>query len=169
MSAPRGEDDSDGGLGVKIGTSVKFEMPLYNQLIRFGLVGSLGFIIDSSILAALVHVAGWNPLAARVVSIAVAVLATWRLHRHWTFAAGSERPPISQSVMYASFQLVTVSLNYLIFSVLVLSGGIWRAHPVLAVAVAAVACMGFNYLLSRHITFASPRKSAPQVQERALV
>jgi hypothetical protein len=40
MNAPRGEYDSDGAR-VKIGTSVKFQMPLSNHLIRFGLVGSL--------------------------------------------------------------------------------------------------------------------------------
>jgi putative flippase GtrA len=153
-----------------VGKQVKFGLPIFpSNLIRFGLVGSLGFIIDASILAALVHVLDWRPLAARVVSIAVAVLATWRLHRHWTFNAGRKRPPISQSLMYASFQLVTVSINYLIFSILVLGGGVWRTHPVLAVAVAAIACMGLSYMLSRHITFASPRNWNTQEEERELV
>ncbi len=61
--------------------------------------------------------------------------------------------------MHALFQLVTVSINYFIFSILVLSGGVWHTHPVLAVAAAAVACMGLSYVLSRHVTFAAPRNS----------
>ena len=131
--------------------------PLRSHLVRFGIVGSLGFVIDASILAALVHGLAWSPLVARVVSIAVAVLCTWRLHRHWTFSSGTQRPPFAQSMMYAGFQALTVCINYFVFSVLVLEGGIWRAYPVLAVAAGAIAGMGLSYLLSRHITFAEPR------------
>jgi putative flippase GtrA len=131
--------------------------PLRSHLVRFGIVGSLGFVIDASILAALVHGLAWSPLVARVVSIAVAVLCTWRLHRHWTFSSGTQRPPFAQSMMYAAFQALTVCINYFVFSVLVLEGGIWRAYPVLAVAVGAMAGMGLSYLLSRYITFAAPR------------
>jgi len=131
--------------------------PLRSNLVRFGIVGSLGFVIDASILAALVHGLVWSPLVARVVSMAVAVLCTWRLHRHWTFSSGTQRPPFAQSMMYAAFQALTVCINYFVFSVLVLEGGIWRAYPVLAVAAGAIAGMGLSYLLSRHITFAAPR------------
>ena len=60
-------------------------------------------------------------------------------------------------MMYAAFQALTVCINYFVFSVLVLEGGIWRAYPVLAVAAGAIAGMGLSYLLSRHITFAAPR------------
>jgi putative flippase GtrA len=131
--------------------------PLRSNLVRFGIVGSLGFVIDASILAALVHGLAWSPLVARVVSIAVAVLFMWRLHRHWTFSSGTQRPPFAQSMMYAAFQALTVCINYFVFSVLVLEGGIWRAYPVLAAAAGVIAGMGLSYLLSRHITFAAPR------------
>lgn len=136
---------------------------LRRDVIRFGLVGSLGFLIDVSVLAALVHGAAWSPFAARAVAMATAILCTWRLHRHWTFPAGRMRPPLHQSLIYGTFQLLTVSLNYSVFSVLVLMGGVWRTYPALAAAAGSVAAMGISYLLSKRVTFAEPGATAKLV------
>jgi putative flippase GtrA len=129
---------------------------LPRDVIRFGIVGSLAFLIDASVLATLVHGAAWNPFAARAAAIATAILCTWRLHRHWTFAAGRTRSPLPQSLLYGTFQLLTVSLNYCVFSVLVLMGGVWRTYPVLAAAAGSLTAMSFSYLLSKRVTFAEP-------------
>ena len=108
---------------------------LRRDVIRFGIVGSLAFLIDATVLAALVHGAAWSPFAARAAAIATAILCTWRLHRYWTFPAGRARSPLPQSLLYGTFQLLTVSLNYSVFSVLVLTGGsgapirCWQQRP----------------------------------------
>jgi putative flippase GtrA len=129
---------------------------LGRDVIRFGIVGSLAFLIDATVLAALVHGAAWSPFAARAAAIATAILCTWRLHRYWTFPAGRARSPLPQSLLYGTFQLLTVSLNYSVFSVLVLTGGVWRTYPVLAAAAGSLTAMGFSYLLSKRVTFAEP-------------
>jgi putative flippase GtrA len=67
---------------------------LRRDVIRFGIVGSLAFLIDATVLAALVHGAAWSPFVARAAAIATAILCTWRLHRHWTFATGRTRSPL---------------------------------------------------------------------------
>ncbi len=36
-----------------------------SDLVRFGVVGSIGFAVDLGILAVLVHGAAWDPLVAR--------------------------------------------------------------------------------------------------------
>ena len=129
---------------------------LGRDLVRFGIVGSLGFAIDLGILAALVHGAAWGPFAARAVAMAIAVLCTWLLHRYWTFAAGRTRSALPQSLLYGGVQLAGVSVNYGIFSVLVLMGGVWRSHPVLAAAVGSLSAMAISYVLSKKIAFAEP-------------
>ena len=129
---------------------------LRQELIRFGIVGSIAFLIDASILAALVHWLNWSPFSSRVVSMGIAILFTWRVHRHWTFADGRIRPALHQSVLHGTFQLITVSMNYAVFSALVLTGGVWCAYPALAVVAGSLSAMVVSYLLSKRITFADP-------------
>jgi putative flippase GtrA len=133
---------------------------LRRDLVRFGLVGSLGFVVDLGILAALVHGAAWGPYAARAVAMAIAILCTWWLHRHWTFATGRMRSPLPQSLVYGTFQVIGLSVNYGIFSVLVLTDGLWRTYPVLAAAVGSISAMAITYLLAKKIAFAEPGELA---------
>jgi putative flippase GtrA len=131
---------------------------LRNDAVRFVMAGSLGFAIDAAILAGLVHGAHWSPFFARAVAMTTAVLSTWLIHRHWTFASGRARPPILQSLLYATFQAISLSVNYGIFSVLVLTGGLWRSYPVLAAAVGSLVAAVLSYVLAKWIAFAEPRE-----------
>jgi hypothetical protein len=49
-----------------------------------------------------------------------------------------------------------LTINYLVFSALILSGGVWVAHPVLAIAAGSLAAMALTYVLARTIVFAEP-------------
>ena len=53
-------------------------------------------------------------------------------------------------------QVVGLTLNYVVFSALILAGGVWRAYPVLAVAAGSLAAMTLTYVLARTIVFAEP-------------
>ncbi len=117
---------------------------LRKELVRFGIVGTLGFLIDIGILTVLVHEAGWSPYAARAVAMAVAVTCTWWLHRHWTFTSGRRRSLLPQSLIYGTIQLVGLSVNYGVFSLLVLTGGLWRTFPALAATVGSLCTMGVS-------------------------
>jgi putative flippase GtrA len=131
---------------------------LRNDAVRFVMVGSLGFAIDAAILAGLVHGAHWSPFLSRAVAMTTAVLCTWLIHRHWTFASGRARPPILQSLLYATFQATSLSVNYGIFSALVLTGGLWRSYPVLAAAVGSLIAAVLSYVLAKWVAFAEPRE-----------
>jgi len=125
-------------------------------VIRFGIVGSGGFLIDAGILSALVHWADWSPFAARPLSMSLAVLFTWWLHRNWTFTTGRKRAAFPQTLIYAAVQLIGLLVNYGGFSLLVLSGGAFHSYPVLAVAAGSLGAMTLTYLLSKEIAFAVP-------------
>jgi putative flippase GtrA len=126
------------------------------DLVRFALVGSLGFFVDLGILAALVYRAGWNPYLARAMAMFIAILCTWWLHRHWTFPAGRMRSPLPQSLLYGTVQLTSASVNYGVFSAFLLTGGFWRTYPVLAAVVGSLSAMAITYLFSERIAFAEP-------------
>lgn len=129
-----------------------------SDLIRFGIVGSLGFLIDGSILSALVHWADWNPFSARIIAMGAAVLATWWLHRNWTFPTGRKRAALPQSLIYGVVQVTSLAINYGVFALLVLVDSFFRAYPVLAVAAGSVGAMSVTYLFSKGIAFAEPNQ-----------
>jgi len=60
------------------------------ELIRFGAVGALAFVVDVGLFNLLRfgpgELLGAKPLTAKVVSVAVATLVAWLGNRYWTFA-----------------------------------------------------------------------------------
>jgi putative flippase GtrA len=76
-----------------------------------------------------------------------------------TFASGRVRSPLPQSLLYGTFQVISLSVNYGIFSALVLAGGLWRSYPVLA-AVGSLSPAVISYVLSKWVAFAKPRELA---------
>ena len=61
------------------------------QLVRFGLVGGVGFVVNLAVYTLFVHGVGVDYRVASVVAWLVAVLNNFVLNRHWTFDA-RERP-----------------------------------------------------------------------------
>ena len=61
------------------------------ELVRFGSVGGLAFVVDAGLFNLLRfgpgEILGHKPLTAKVVSVAVATVVAWLGNRYWTFAA----------------------------------------------------------------------------------
>ena len=122
-------------------------------LLRFGLVGGVGFAIDGGLLPALVALAGWGPIAARAVSFPAAVLATWWLNRNVTFQGAAAGSAWASLARYVAVSLVGSSVNVGIYTALVLGSAALAAHPIVPFAAASIAALGFNYLGSKHFAF----------------
>ena len=66
---------------------------LVAQFARFGVVGAIGFVIDTTIFTVLIvtvlrdEVLHEGPLIAKVISTTVAILFNWMGNRLWTFRA----------------------------------------------------------------------------------
>src|SRR5687768_4866527 len=73
-------------------------------LLRFALVGGVGFLIDCAVLTLLMRSAGLSAWQARIPSFASAVAATWLLNRHLTFADRARDRPIVDGFAYAVTQ-----------------------------------------------------------------
>lgn len=116
---------------------------------RFCLVGAVGFGVDAGLLAGLHHGLGVDAFTARLVSILVAVTATWQLNRWFTFAVRVQRS-VREWTRYAAVNGAGAALNYLVYSALLLS---LPMAPLAALAVASAVALGFNYLGSALVVF----------------
>jgi putative flippase GtrA len=112
------------------------------QLVRFGLVGGIGFIVNVAVYALFVHSAGLDYRAASVVAWLVAVVNNFVLNRHWTFDAREGRAHF-QAMRFLVVSLAAEAFSLLLLTLLVESGGIAKI-PAQALAVAA--SMPLNFL-----------------------
>lgn len=90
--------------------------PWLEQVCVFALVGGLAFVLDTTILLTLTHF-GVPPLAARLVSMAFAVVFTWQMNRRLTFKLKTP-PTLAEFGCYVVISLTSLLINYAIFSVL---------------------------------------------------
>jgi putative flippase GtrA len=112
------------------------------QLVRFGIVGGVGFVINIAVYALCVHGAGLEYHVAGIVAWLVAVANNFILNRHWTFDAGDGR------AHFQAMRFLVVSLLALGASQLLLTMFVEEAHieKVAAQALAVSASMPLNFL-----------------------
>jgi putative flippase GtrA len=116
--------------------------------VRFLGVGGLGLITDLAVFTAIIgH--GVPPLTARLVSLAVATLITWRLNRALTFDRSGRRPT-DEAMRYTAVAAAAQAVSYAVFAALVVT--VFRAIPQLAVLCGAATGAAVSY--SGQILFA---------------
>jgi len=112
------------------------------QLVRFGIVGGSGFVVNLAVYALCAQAIGIDYRVANVMAWLVAVLNNFLLNRHWTFdaAAGNAR---FQAIRFFVVSLAAEGVSLLLLTVLVQSAGMGKV-PAQAVAVAV--SMPLNFL-----------------------
>jgi putative flippase GtrA len=111
------------------------------QLVRFGLVGAIGFIVNLAVYAVFVHPIGVDYRVAAVAAWMVAVANNFILNRHWTFDARDGRARF-QALRFVLVSLVAFGCSLLLLTLLVESGGLAKV-PAQAIAVAASTPLNF--------------------------
>jgi putative flippase GtrA len=130
--------------------------------LRFLGVGAGGLITDLAVFTfVLEH--GWHPLLARLVSLAIATVVTWRLNRALTFDHSGHRPS-HEAMRYAVVTGCAQGVSYATFAVLVVT--VFAATPQLAVIVGAAVAALFSYKGQALFTF-HPRPSLSAAQSRS--
>jgi hypothetical protein len=67
-------------------------MTMGRQFRHFALIGTLGFLVDSTVLQAALNIGKLDPYSGRLVSFLVAVTFTWAMNRYFAFRPSQERP-----------------------------------------------------------------------------
>jgi putative flippase GtrA len=121
------------------------------QVVRFGLVGGIGFAVNLAVYAFCVHVLGLDYHVAAVAAWLVAVMNNFILNRHWTFDASDGRVHF-QAMRFLVVSLVAFGFSLLLLTLFVEVAGIAKV-PAQALAVAA--SMPLNFLGNKLWSFRS--------------
>ena len=112
------------------------------QLVRFSLVGGVGFVINVAVYALLVHGAGVHYLVANVAAWLVAVSNNFVLNRHWTFDARQGRAHL-QAARFLTVSVTAEALSLLLLTAFVQGAGL---EKVLAQAHAVACATPLNFI-----------------------
>lgn len=112
------------------------------QLVRFGLVGGVGFVVNLAVYTLFVHSAGVDYRVSSVVAWLVAVLNNFVLNRHWTFEARGGRARF-QAIRFLVVSLVAEAFSLALLTLFVQGAGFAKV-PAQALAVGA--SMPLNFL-----------------------
>jgi putative flippase GtrA len=127
------------------------------QLVRFGLVGGVGFVVNLVVYTLCVHVAGIDYHVAAVAAWLVAVVNNFVLNRHWTFDARGGRARF-QAARFVAVSLVALGFSLLVLMLLVEVVGVAKV-PAQALAVAAA--MPLNFLGNKLWSFRAQNEGIP--------
>ena len=112
------------------------------QLVRFGMVGASGYVVNLAVFALCVHAIGIDYRVSAVIAWIVSVLNNFWLNRHWTFRA-KQAAPVGQGIRFFAVSLVTFGFTYLVLIGLVEGAGLTK---VLAQAIAVAAGTPLNFV-----------------------
>lgn len=128
-------------------------------IIRFGLVGALGFLVDATTLTLLLN--AFPTGVARFMAFAVAVTFTYALNRRFTFNARGQPGVLTSYVKFIAANSGGGLLNLAVSTTLLKLSLPIVSHPFLAVAAGSVSGLLVNYLLSSRFVFARTEQPMP--------
>ncbi len=120
------------------------------QLLKFGLVGGSGYLINLGVFAFLSANLGIHHLVAAVGAFVVAVSSNFFWNRHWTFAAGHGHAGF-QAARFFAVSVAALLINLIVLEALI--GGTSMGE-LAAQAIAVAVAMPFNFLGNKLWTFA---------------
>jgi putative flippase GtrA len=122
------------------------------QFLKFGVVGTIGFVVDTAVLYAGLAL-GLGLYLGRAVSYVVAATTNWAINRAWTFRGEGDGPALRQWAAFLAVNLVGFAFNYGTYAALVGFVPLVAEHPVIGVAAGSIAGLASNFLLSRRFVF----------------
>jgi putative flippase GtrA len=112
------------------------------KLLRFGIAGGLGFIVDAGVLTLLLHTTPLGPFLARLIAIALAMVTTWVFNRTFTFEKSGDSLA-AEGFRYGSVGITAALVNYGLYSALLLT--MPDLQPLAAMVFATAASMFFSF------------------------
>ena len=111
------------------------------QLIRFAMVGGIGFVVNLVVFTLCVHALGIDYRVAYAAAWLVAVINNFVLNRQWTFDASGGQIHF-QAIRFFVVSLLAAGFGLVLLTLLVEQGGIAKV-PAEALAVAASTPLNF--------------------------
>ena len=119
------------------------------QLLKFGLVGGSGYLINLAAFLVLTSSFGLHHAAAAIGAFCVAVTNNFLWNRYWTFGPG-EGPAHFQAARFFAVSLASLALNIAVLELLIANH---LVGDLSAQAIAVAVAMPFNFLGNKLWTF----------------
>jgi len=126
------------------------------HFIKFGMVGTLGAVIDFAVLNFFILVVGWPKVWANTISFSAAVLSNFTWNRLWNFPESRQRPIATQLPQFALVNVIGLGINQVVFLSLdhfVFTPMFGLLGYNLAKAVAILVVLFWNYGINRIWTY----------------
>ena len=117
------------------------------EFIKFGVVGTFGFLSDAIVLLLLVNKLGFSIELSRIFSFLIAVFVTWVLNRTFTFEKEANYTKRKEYFIYFLIQTIGAGINYIIFIFLVYFDDFFRNNLIIPLAIASIIVMFFNFIM----------------------
>ncbi len=89
-------------------------MKLFGQIIRFGMVGALCFVIDYGIMIFLTEVVGIPYLISSAISFTVSVIVNYTLSMRFVFDGNKEINAMIQCLVFIILSIIGLGINQFI-------------------------------------------------------
>lgn len=119
------------------------------QLLKFGLVGGSGYLINLAVFALLAGSLGVHHAVAAIGAFCVAVTNNFLWNRYWTFGPG-DGPAHFQAARFFAVSLASLGLNIAVLELLISNH---VTGELAAQAIAVAVAMPFNFLGNKLWTF----------------
>jgi len=134
----------------KLRTTVTGLFTEHGSKLRFLVVGGLGFLVNLGGLTLFFHILGLPILIAQIISVELAILATFVGNNYWAFR-GHQHIPLSRKL----WRFHASALMGMFWNSLVTIGLVQLTHINYAISLAVGSAVGliWNYLLYQHFVF----------------
>lgn len=126
------------------------------KLFFFGLAGSIGFIVDASVLLLFLRFTPLDPFSSRIFAIAAAVCCSWMINRNFTFQKGG-RSVAKEGMRYGGVGITSALINFSVYSGLLIQFS--ELRPIFAVVIASATATIWAYIGYSKFVFSAPKNS----------
>lgn len=119
----------------------------FRELVRYGLVGVVGVVIDFGLLNIFVQFTKLDVYQSLVFAFLVSVVASYFLHSHWTFKV--KKLPI-KLIAYCLTAIVGLIINFTVMYLLIEGWDLWYNYAKL---VAVFIALVWNYTIAKTLVF----------------
>lgn len=135
-------------LAIRIGAAAR-RPASWIQLLKFGIVGGSGYVINLGVFAMLAGNMGVHHSLAAIGAFCVAVTSNFFWNRHWTFEPGDGHPAF-QAARFFTVSVAALVINLALLEVLISQTSLGELT---AQAIAVGLAMPFNFLGNKLWTF----------------
>lgn len=124
---------------------------LVMQFLRFGVVGTIGFVVTTAVVYATRPFVG--AYLAILPAFLVAATGNWVLNRLWTFRGRGRRGLVHEWVMFLATNALGMVLNAGTYWLLITVSGFCAQHLVVPLIAGTLCGLSANFTLSRQVVF----------------